>query len=78
VLNCLTRTLTKMSEAGVLPPLFVISDVDHRGYVCVALYTLLILMIVTVGARLITRWYIVRFIKADDILLMIAVVRSRA
>ena len=64
-----------MSGAGVLPPLFVISDTDHGGYVCVALYMLLILMIVTVGARIFTRWYIVRFIRADDILLVLAVVR---
>jgi hypothetical protein len=65
-----------MSGAGVLPPLFEITDDDHGGYVCVALYTLLILMVVTVVARVFTRWYIVRFIKSDDILLVLAVVRD--
>lgn len=65
-----------MSGAGSLPPLFVITPDDHRGYVCVVLYTLLILMIVTVFARLFTRWYILRFVKADDICLMLAVVRQ--
>jgi hypothetical protein len=65
-----------MSGAGTLPPLFVITDEDHGGYVCVALYTLLILMLVTVVARLFTRWYIVRFVKSDDILLALAMVRN--
>ena len=64
-----------MSGAGTLPPLFVITDDDHGGYVCVAVYTLLILMVATVGARLFTRWHIVRFIKSDDILLILAMVR---
>lgn len=72
----LKKTLTAMSGAGTLPPLFVITDDDHAGYVCVALYTLLILMVVTVVARLFTRWYIVRYIKSDDILLALAVVRQ--
>ncbi|KAG0647828.1 hypothetical protein D0Z07_5979 [Hyphodiscus hymeniophilus] len=65
-----------MSGAGTLPPLFIITDDDRGGYVCVVLYTLLILMLVTVVARLFTRWYIVRFIKSDDILLALAMVRT--
>ena len=59
----------------MLPPLFEITDEDHGGYVCVALYTLLILMVVTVVARIFTRWYIVRFVKTDDVLLVLAMVR---
>jgi hypothetical protein len=65
-----------MSGAGTLPPLFVITEDDHGGYVCVALYTLLVLMVVTVIARLFTRWYIVRVIKLDDIVLAFAMVGS--
>lgn len=63
-----------MSGAGTLPPLFVISSQDHGGYVCVAVYTLLCLMVVTVFARLLTRWYIIRFIKSDDIVLALATI----
>jgi hypothetical protein len=70
------KTLPTMSGAGALPPLFVITSSDHGGYVCVALYTLLILMVVTVVARLFTRWYIIRLINADDILLALAMVRT--
>lgn len=60
--------------AGTLPPLFAITDDDHGGYVCVASYTLLILMVLLVVTRVFTRWYVVKFIKADDILLMVAAV----
>jgi len=60
--------------AGTLPPLFEITENDHGGYVCVASYTLLTLMILLVSTRVFTRWYVVKFIKADDVLLMIAAV----
>jgi hypothetical protein len=60
--------------AGTLPPLFTISDDDHGGYVAVASYTLLILMIGLVVTRVFTRWYIVRSIKADDYFLVVAAV----
>jgi len=58
--------------AGTLPPLFAITDDDHGGYVCVASYTLLILTVLLVVTRVFTRWYVVKFIKADDVLLMVA------
>jgi len=61
--------------AGALPPLFQITDNDHGGYVCVAVYTLLTLMIILVATRVFTRWYVLKFIKADDLFLMIAGVR---
>lgn len=64
----------EMSGAGTLPPLFAITNDDHGGYVCVAAYTLLILMILLVTTRVFTRWYVVKFVKADDILLMVAAV----
>jgi hypothetical protein len=64
----------EMSGAGTLPPLFKITEHDHGGYVCVAAYTLLILMILLVTTRVFTRWYVVKFIKADDVLLMVAAV----
>jgi len=62
--------------AGTLPPLFTITDSDHSGYVCVALYTLLILTALLAVIRIITRWYVVKFIKADDIFLVVAAVRK--
>jgi len=58
--------------AGTLPPLFAITEDDHGGYVCVANYTLLILMVLLVVTRVFTRWYVVKFIKSDDVLLMVA------
>ena len=64
----------EMSGAGALPPLFQITEDDHGGYIAVSVYTLLILMILLVTARVFTRWYIVKFIKADDVLLMVAAV----
>lgn len=62
--------------AGALPPLFQITDNDHSGYVCVAVYTLLTLMILLVATRVFTRWYVLKFIKSDDFSLMIAAVRT--
>jgi hypothetical protein len=64
--------------AGTLPPLFTISDDDHGGYVAVAAYTLLVLMVVLVATRVFTRWYVVKFIKADDVLLTFAAVRNES
>ncbi|KAH8594760.1 hypothetical protein B0O99DRAFT_687537 [Bisporella sp. PMI_857] len=58
--------------AGELPPLFAITENDHGGYVCVVVYTLLILMILLVATRVFTRWYVVKFIRADDVFLMAA------
>jgi hypothetical protein len=60
--------------AGTQPPFFPISEDDHGGYVAVAVYTFLTLMVVTVAARLTSRWYIGRVIQIDDILLAIAAV----
>lgn len=60
--------------AGTQPPLFTISDNDHGGYVAVAVYTFLSLMLVTVAARLVSRWYIARVTQVDDILLGTAAV----
>jgi hypothetical protein len=60
--------------AGTQPPFFTINDNDHGGYVAVAVYTFLSLMVVTVAARLVSRWYIARVIQVDDILLGIAAV----
>jgi len=62
--------------AGALPPLFQITDDDHAGYVCVAVYTLLTLMVILVATRVFTRWYLLKFIKTDDFFLMIAGVRE--
>ncbi|KKK16916.1 hypothetical protein ARAM_002669 [Aspergillus rambellii] len=55
--------------AGTLPPIFPVSETDHSGFVAVAAYTLLSLTVVTVFARLFTRWYIAKVIQPDDILL---------
>jgi len=55
--------------AGTLPPIFIISDDQHGGYAAVALYTLLILTVVTVAARLSARYYIGKIIQTDDYLL---------
>lgn len=60
--------------AGTLPPLFTITSDDHAGYVCVVAYTLLLLMVPLVITRVVTRHYVTRFIKADDIFLVIAAV----
>lgn len=59
---------------GTRPPIFEITDTDHGGYVAVALYTLLSLMLVTVVARLFTRWFIGRRVHSDDIWLAAAAV----
>jgi hypothetical protein len=66
--------LAEPTMAGTLPPLFTITDDDHGGYVCVASYTLLILMVLLVVTRILTRWYVVKFVKADDVLLVVAAV----
>jgi hypothetical protein len=63
--------------AGTVPPLFAITDDDHAGYVAVADYTFLLLMVFLVATRIFTRWYIVRYIKADDALLFLAAVWTR-
>ena len=55
--------------SGQLPPLFAITPDDHAGYVAVASYTFLVLMICLVATRVFTRWYVVRFIKFDDAVL---------
>lgn len=60
--------------AGTVPPIFPITDDDHGGYVCVVSYTLVALTVVTVVARLSTRWYIGRLVMPDDILLAVATV----
>jgi hypothetical protein len=62
--------------SGTLPPLFIITDDDHGGYVAVTLYTLLVLMVLLVATRVFSRWYVVKSIKFDDILLMGAAVRT--
>lgn len=64
--------------AGTLPPLFAITEDDHAGYVAVASYTFLVLMCCLVATRVFTRWYIVRYIKFDDAVLIVAAVRSHA
>ncbi|KAJ5665958.1 uncharacterized protein N7477_008406 [Penicillium maclennaniae] len=58
--------------AGTLPPLFDITDSDEGGYAAVAVYTLLVLTLVMVLARLSTRWYIGGVLHSDDILLAIS------
>ncbi|KAE9381148.1 hypothetical protein N431DRAFT_424762 [Stipitochalara longipes BDJ] len=60
--------------SGTLPPLFIITDVDHGGYIAVTLYTLLVLMVLLVTTRVFTRWYVVSSIKLDDVFLMLAAV----
>jgi hypothetical protein len=55
--------------SGQLPPLFAITPDDHAGYVAVASYTFLVLMLCLVATRVFTRWYVVRFIKFDDAVL---------
>lgn len=60
--------------SGTLPPLFVITDEDHGGYVCVVLYTFLILTVLLVIIRVFTRWYVVKVIKPDDVLISAAAV----
>jgi hypothetical protein len=55
--------------SGQLPPLFAITPDDHAGYVAVANYTFLVLMLCLVATRVFTRWYVVRFIKFDDAVL---------
>ncbi|PMD40203.1 hypothetical protein L207DRAFT_511746 [Hyaloscypha variabilis F] len=60
--------------SGTLPPLFIITDNDHGGYVAVTLYTLLVLMVLLVTTRVFTRWYVVKTIKLDDVFLMLAAV----
>ena len=57
--------------------MFVISDNDHGGYVAVASYTFVVLMVLLVLTRVFTRWYVVKVVKADDILLIIAAVSKR-
>jgi hypothetical protein len=60
--------------AGTIPPFFVITDDDHAGYVAVASYTFLLLMGFLVTTRIFTRWYVVRDIKVDDAILVVAAV----
>jgi hypothetical protein len=60
--------------AGTLPPLFNITPDDHAGYVAVASYTFLVLMVCLVLTRLFTRWYVVRYVKFDDGVLTVAAV----
>ena len=62
--------------AGTLPPLFTITPDDHAGYIAVASYTFLVLMVCLVATRVFTRWYVVRYVKFDDVLLTIAAVCS--
>jgi hypothetical protein len=62
--------------AGTLPPLFTITPDDHAGYIAVSLYTFVVLMVCLVVTRVFTRWYVVRYIKMDDILLSLAAVRA--
>ena len=62
--------------SGTLPPLFIITDHDHGGYVAVTLYTLLVLMVLLVSTRVFTRWYVVKSIKLDDVFLILAAVRK--
>lgn len=62
--------------AGTLPPLFIITPDDHAGYVAVASYTFLVLMVFLVVTRVFTRWYVVRQIKTDDGILSVAAVRT--
>ena len=64
--------------AGTLPPLFAISNDDHSGYVAVTLYTLVALMVLLVATRVFTRWYIVRSVKLEDLLLIVAAVRHQS
>jgi hypothetical protein len=64
--------------SGTLPPLFIITDDDHGGYVAVTLYTLLVLMVLLVTTRVFTRWYVVKTIKLDDVFLMLAAVRNQS
>ena len=60
--------------SGALPPLFIITDVDHAGYVAVTLYTLLVLMVLLVTTRIFIRWYVVTSFRLDDIFLMLGAV----
>jgi hypothetical protein len=69
------RSTADVSGAGSLPPLFAITDSDHGGYVLVVVYTMLILMLLVVATRIYTRWYVVKFFRADDVLLAAAAVR---
>lgn len=62
--------------AGTLPPFFEITEDTHAGYVAVAVYTMLVLMVVTIAVRLFTRWYVARVVHADDILLGAGTVRA--
>lgn len=68
----------RVAMAGTLPPLFEITADDHGGYGAVAIYTLLALTVAIVSTRLSTRWFIGRVVHPDDILLGIAMVRSRS
>lgn len=63
--------------AGTLPPLFTITSDDHGGYVAVAAYILVVMMLLLVATRVFTRWYVVQYIKADDVLLIISAVRNQ-
>jgi hypothetical protein len=60
--------------AGTLPPLFTITPDDHAGYVAVASYTFLVLMVCLVATRIFTRWWVVRYVKFDDGVLTAAAV----
>ena len=61
--------------SGVYEPFFVITDEDHAGYIAVASYIFLVLMLFLVATRVCTRWYVVRYIKFDDVILVGAAVR---
>lgn len=67
-----------IDQAGVLPPFFIITPDDHAGYIAVASYTFLVLMLCLVTTRVFTRWYIVRYLKVDDAILSIAAVCPHA
>lgn len=70
------RTTTEgIKGAGTLPPLFVITDTDHGGYVCVVLYSILILMLLLVATRIYTRYYVLKLFRIDDYFLILAAVR---